>query len=158
MHHVIPRHMGGSDDPSNLVELTIEEHAEAHYQLWLMCGQWEDDIAYRGLTRQINREEIHREVVRLANIGNKNAAGPHNGSTWIGKKLPQSMKDDISKTLKSKGIRPPVFTGHKQESKEAIRKSNIGTRYITDGSITRKIKPGMALPIGFEYGMAKRIA
>ena len=29
-HHIIPRHMGGTDDPSNLIELTIEEHAEAH--------------------------------------------------------------------------------------------------------------------------------
>ena len=29
-HHIIPKHMGGTDDPSNLIELTVEEHAEAH--------------------------------------------------------------------------------------------------------------------------------
>jgi hypothetical protein len=29
-HHIIPKHMGGTDDSDNLVELTIEEHAEAH--------------------------------------------------------------------------------------------------------------------------------
>lgn len=29
-HHKVPRHMGGTDDPDNLVLLTIEEHAEAH--------------------------------------------------------------------------------------------------------------------------------
>ena len=26
--------MGGTDDPNNLIELTIEEHAEAHRVLW----------------------------------------------------------------------------------------------------------------------------
>jgi len=32
-HHIIPKHMGGSDDPENLIELTIEEHVESgHYQ------------------------------------------------------------------------------------------------------------------------------
>jgi hypothetical protein len=29
-HHIIPKHAGGTNDPSNLVELTIEQHAEAH--------------------------------------------------------------------------------------------------------------------------------
>jgi len=32
-HHIIPRCMGGSDDPSNLVELTAEEHYVAHQLL-----------------------------------------------------------------------------------------------------------------------------
>ena len=34
MHHIIPRHAGGTDDLSNLVELTIEQHAEAHRKLY----------------------------------------------------------------------------------------------------------------------------
>ncbi len=55
-HHIIPRCMGGSDDPSNLVKLTFEEHKEAHRVLCeqypehkglkvaylFMCGQTED--------------------------------------------------------------------------------------------------------------------
>ena len=27
-HHIIPKHMGGSNDPSNIAELTVEEHIE----------------------------------------------------------------------------------------------------------------------------------
>jgi hypothetical protein len=26
-HHIIPKHMGGTDDLSNIAKLTIEEHA-----------------------------------------------------------------------------------------------------------------------------------
>lgn len=40
-HHVIPKHMGGTDHPSNLVTLTVEEHAEAHRILWEKYGHWQ---------------------------------------------------------------------------------------------------------------------
>lgn len=33
-HHILPRSMGGSDDPSNLVVLTGREHWIAHLLLW----------------------------------------------------------------------------------------------------------------------------
>ncbi|AUS02050.1 HNH nuclease [Vibrio phage 3.058.O._10N.286.46.B8] len=33
-HHIIPKCMGGSDDPSNIVRLTAREHLLAHYYLW----------------------------------------------------------------------------------------------------------------------------
>lgn len=32
-HHIIPKHMGGSDDPNNLIELIVDKHAEAHLKL-----------------------------------------------------------------------------------------------------------------------------
>jgi len=44
-HHIIPKHMGGTDDPSNLIELTVEEHAEAHRLLWEKYGNWQDNVA-----------------------------------------------------------------------------------------------------------------
>ena len=49
-HHIIPKHMNGTNDPSNLIELTIEEHAEAHKKLWEQYGQWEDYYAWQGLS------------------------------------------------------------------------------------------------------------
>lgn len=36
-HHIIPKYMGGTDDPSNLVEVTVEQHALLHKQLWKEC-------------------------------------------------------------------------------------------------------------------------
>lgn len=61
-HHIIPKHAGGSDDPSNLVELTVEEHAEAHRKLFEQYGRWQDEVAWKGLAGIIG----HEESVRLA--------------------------------------------------------------------------------------------
>jgi 5-methylcytosine-specific restriction endonuclease McrA len=57
IHHIVPKHMGGSDDPSNLVELTVEEHAEAHRKLYEQYGHWEDNCAYLALSGQIGQDE-----------------------------------------------------------------------------------------------------
>lgn len=61
-HHIIPKHMGGTDDPENLVELTIEEHAEAHRKLFEEYGCWQDEIAWKGLAKMIEKSEIIRRV------------------------------------------------------------------------------------------------
>jgi hypothetical protein len=57
-HHIIPKHAGGSNDPSNLIELTIEEHAEAHRILWQQYGRWQDETAWKMLSGQIGLEKL----------------------------------------------------------------------------------------------------
>ena len=64
-HHIVPRHMGGSDDPSNLVELTVEEHAEAHRKLYEEHGLKEDYIAWKALDGQITAVEATQEARKL---------------------------------------------------------------------------------------------
>lgn len=50
--------MGGSDEPDNLIELTIEEHAQAHFDLWKKFGCIEDKIAWECLSgRKLSEEE-----------------------------------------------------------------------------------------------------
>lgn len=49
-HHIIPKYLGGTDDPSNLIELTIEQHADAHRLLYEQYGNWQDYVAWQGLT------------------------------------------------------------------------------------------------------------
>lgn len=64
--------MGGTDDPSNLLELSIEEHAEAHKKLYEQYGKKEDYIAWKGLSGKIGKEEIMLEKARLG--GKKGSA------------------------------------------------------------------------------------
>lgn len=63
-HHIIPKHAGGSNEASNLVDLSIEEHAEAHKILFQTYGRWQDDLAYKCLSGLINKEEMLLEINR----------------------------------------------------------------------------------------------
>lgn len=86
-HHKIPRHAGGTDDPSNIEELTIQEHAEAHRQLFLKHGRWQDRAAWHFLlglapvenARRIASEEGKRAMradpVRLKKFSEAVSAG-----------------------------------------------------------------------------------
>ena len=72
-HHIIPKHMGGTDDPSNLVELTVREHAIAHLKLFEEHGNWKDLFAYKALTGQIETDDIRRELAKLGRTGSKHS-------------------------------------------------------------------------------------
>ena len=64
-HHIVPRHMGGSDSPENLIRLTVEEHAQAHKDLYDLHGLWQDYIAWKALSGQITMTEASRMAIRL---------------------------------------------------------------------------------------------
>lgn len=73
-HHIIPKHAGGTDDPSNLIQLTVEEHAEAHRKLWEEHGHRGDYLAWKALSGQIGKEEIlyERSILGASQPGEKN--------------------------------------------------------------------------------------
>lgn len=50
IHHIIPRHSGGSDDPQNLTRLTYTDHTIAHSILWVVHKKQQDRIAYQLMT------------------------------------------------------------------------------------------------------------
>jgi hypothetical protein len=58
--------MGGTDEPENLIELTIEEHAEAHRILYEQHGRWQDYYAWKGLSGQIGKEQLIKEILLIA--------------------------------------------------------------------------------------------
>lgn len=72
IHHIIPKHLGGTDDPDNLIELSIEEHAEAHRLLYEKHGRWEDLLAWQGLAGLISKEELVKQM--LSEAGKRGAA------------------------------------------------------------------------------------
>ena len=82
-HHIVPRHAGGDNSPSNLVELTIEEHAEAHRILYEEYGRKQDLAAYLGLSGLASKKEIYQMLL----------------DERRGKPLPDNIKEKISITL-----------------------------------------------------------
>ena len=71
IHHILPKYLGGTDDPSNLVELTVEEHAEAHRLLFEQHSNWQDYCAWQALSGRIGQEEALRMAQGMANKGRK---------------------------------------------------------------------------------------
>jgi hypothetical protein len=63
-HHIVPRHAGGTDDPENLVRVTVEEHAELHLARYLEYGEENDWLAYNGLAKLSTKEEIVSQLMR----------------------------------------------------------------------------------------------
>ena len=137
-HHIIPRHMGGQDSARNIVDLTIEEHAEAHRVLFEEHGHWQDEIAWKGLSGQIGSEDIIREKIVRANLGRKQSpetlaklsairkgrvlTEEHKrkvGDAHRGRVLSQEHKDKLSAASKGK-----VFSDeHKRKLSEAQKNS-----------------------------------
>lgn len=124
-HHIIPRHMGGSDDPSNIIELTVEEHAEAHRILYEKYGRWQDKLAWQGLAGMVGDEEIIQMKCTMANKGRK-LSDEHKrklSESMKGKKHSEEHKRKISESLK--GCKPwnTGKTGcitHSEETKRKI--------------------------------------
>jgi hypothetical protein len=90
-HHIIPRHAGGTDEPSNLVELTIEEHAEAHKILYEQYGRPEDKLAWQCLSGMLSKEEIISARMSLAGkiggaLGGRKGKGKKQTKDWIEKR------------------------------------------------------------------------
>ena len=96
IHHIIPKHMGGTDDPSNLIELTIEEHAEAHRELYEKYGDEFDRLAHLSLSGAIGKEEI---------IEMKLKASSARSSGNTGRKLSREWKENLSKSVKESWIK-----------------------------------------------------
>lgn len=68
-HHIIPKHMGGDDSPDNLIELSVEDHADAHRVLYETYGLKADLMAWLMLSGKTSEAELVR--IELAKEGHK---------------------------------------------------------------------------------------
>lgn len=83
-HHIIPRHMGGSNDKENLIEVTVERHAMFHYCNWKLWGKEEDKIAWKTLSGQMTLSEAQYAAIKL-------------GAKKTGQVMKDKMKDKKTK-------------------------------------------------------------
>ena len=82
-HHILPKHFGGTDDPSNIISLSVEEHAEAHRVLYEKYGKWQDKLAWQGLSKMISKEDLIVEKLKhTAKNGGRATALKNKGSSW----------------------------------------------------------------------------
>jgi hypothetical protein len=100
IHHIIPRHMGGTNDPSNLVELSVEEHADAHRVLYETHGLWQDYVAWQGLSKLMTREDA--VALMLKEAGKKGVRS--RAATNLGKKY--DTTEIVSRGIRKGALNP----------------------------------------------------
>lgn len=127
-HHIIPKHMGGSDDPSNILKCNVAMHAFLHEQLWKKYGHWQDKVAWQALSGQINMSEASKiakiEGCRkggLTNIGKKHSMKRRlaNSRSKIGHIVTTETRSKISNSLKGR----PLSKEHIQKRTESQSKT-----------------------------------
>jgi len=114
-HHIIPKHAGGSNDPSNLVTLTIEEHALAHKTLFEHYGRWQDRVAWLSLAGIMKDEERIYEILKNSNPGgykHTDAIKQLLSEMRTGEKNPM-----FGKPAANRGIKRPGIGGRKKGTK-----------------------------------------
>jgi len=102
--------MGGTDDPKNIIELTIEEHALAHKKLYEKYGHWQDKFAWQGLSGQLGSKQKIIEEFYKQN-GKQSAK-------YLTKEVRKRAIENARKTNTGR-----VFT---KEHREKIRLAGIG--------------------------------
>ena len=149
-HHIVPKHMGGTDDESNLVMLTVEEHAEAHRVLFEKYGKWEDEIAWKGLSGMLTNEEcIQRKLVEAGRKGgryNVESGRLQRISSAASKARFEQNKDEIVATLRANAQRAKGKKG--REYGGARRK----WMWVHDGTSNKKVLAEGGVPDGYIRG------
>lgn len=184
IHHIVPKHIGGTDDPANLIELSVEDHAEAHRILYEKYGREEDKMAWLGLSGQATKKEV-------CSIGNK--LGRKNADEVLKQKYGENWRQILAKraskrgneVIKEKMTSDPVFaekirinaknartkalTQEANEKRKATMKisnhskgsknSQYGTIWITNGKENKKIKKDIdIIPEGWYNGRIRKRA
>jgi hypothetical protein len=122
-HHIIPRHAGGTDDTSNLVELTIEQHAEAHRKLYEQYNRQEDYLAWKGLSGLIGKDEMLLATCSL------NSSRPGHRNPFYGMKHTEETKRKISEKRKGHSDNKGIPKSEEHKKKISLRRKDQSKKY-----------------------------
>jgi hypothetical protein len=140
LHHITPKHIGGTDEPNNLIEVSLTQHTMWHYANWRLWGRLEDHVAYRGLGGQVQGEELSLEKRRLGQL--------RGGQTSTPKKAEAARRNQKLAAARVKELKTGVWALTKEQSSMACK----GKKWITDGIKSKRILPSTPLPEGWRYG------
>lgn len=160
-HHLLPKHLGGNDDLSNIVVgVSVTRHAMFHYANWQLWKSEGDLIAYRALAGTIGKEEIIEMILSFAGRKGGQSAKesgqlreaalrqPRHVRQSIGRKL--STWNDANRGENKRNSRQAVFN-----SRQCERHFHVHER-ITERKIGRKLGTVIAQP-GIDYSQVAEL-
>lgn len=153
--------MGGTDEKSNLVKVTVTQHAMFHWCNWQLWGNKEDWLAWRGLTGEVGKEEIIRELRLEASRKGIKAMWEKQRFLYEtdpefverarnhAKKIqPKAMRAALSEESRKKRLDSFQRIGHQKGESN----SQYGTMWVTDGVSNKRIKKTDPIPGGYYPG------
>jgi hypothetical protein len=122
-HHIVPRSMGGSDDPTNLVILTAREHCVAHILLAKIHGGTMWYAAYIMINRfTIKSSRIYASIREQVS---KDMSDKMMGNSYA--KGHKHSEETIKKLKKSRAGRTPTLGKfHSEETRKNMSLSRKG--------------------------------
>ena len=126
IHHIVPKHAGGTNHPSNLKKVTIEQHAEEHKKLYLKYQRLEDLTAWKTLEAQMKDPEMHYYKSKLGGLKNKGKRKSEEHKRKIalaniGKKASSQTKKKLS--LTKRGENNPMYGVKRSEYYKKVTQS-----------------------------------
>ena len=129
--------MGGTDEPSNLITVTPEQHAHLHKILYETHGHWQDYCAWKALSKRIGKEEI----LRLKQASNKGKKFSDEWKANISKAKSGNILSEETKQKISDSMSGKVRSTEHAKNNTKSRKEN-GKPWHNDNT-KRKISDGM---------------
>lgn len=142
-HHIVPRCMGGSDDPSNIVELTAREHFIVHKLLYEIYPENSSIFyAYKMMAIMKNSKDNERnyrisskEFARL-----REQCLQHNRKIHKGKRHSEETKRKISEAALGKTT-GPLSEETKRKISEALKGRKLSPEHIENLRRSHKNNP-----------------
>lgn len=152
-HHLIPKHLGGTDDKNNIIEnISVTRHAMFHYANWLLYKSDGDYIAYKALSGTIGKEELVKE---LCLMGSKKAGKVAKESGQLrdaALKQPREARVEIGNKL-SKWNRENKNSNKRNSRKETYELRNKGKIFHVYEKITERKIGNLIGNIEIESGL-----
>jgi hypothetical protein len=134
-HHIVPKHLGGTDDKDNLVLLSPYDHAIEHLKLYNQYGLQADAWAYNRLIRQ-SKLDLSEIKYLKPNLGKKFSDEVNKKKGRSGKLNAMSRLEikekhkKIMQTLSGKGIF--ANKGAKNPSAKKVKVNDIVYDYLNN--------------------------
>ncbi len=159
-HHIIPRSMGGTDEPENLTYLTASTHLYVHYWLWVGTGDQKLGHAYFSMANTNWQKYTDTPLVTDAMVQAYESARVDHATASrernTGKTHSASTREKMSKDRSGK--KNPMF-GKTRSAKTRAKISEKKTG--KNGSLhprSRKVLMKLDCGLTLSYGSAREAA
>lgn len=165
-HHIIPKSKGGSNDSSNIVELTAREHLLCHWLLARHTGDHRDWFAFKAMITLRTKDQIERPVpsLRMVAEARENA---HNHPEHIKRNKEwntgrKHTKETRAKMKKDWATNPNrnYWNDERRRNRSLLIKKRLngntfydasGTKWMNNGEVSKMVKKEH-IPIRLEEG------